>query len=171
MKIRLIFLILFVAGLATGCGAPAPVDASPSPANLSQAEITPYLTNTPPVQSTPTAQAQPTRTPLPTPSPTPFLYTVVENDTMIGIAFNFGITLDELMVANPTANPNALSIGTQLVIPLAEQFEGEDNPTQAGIERLPLQISPVNCYSVRSGGLWCFLLVTNQLDQYAENIS
>ena len=90
---------------------------------------------------------------------------------MIGIAFNFGITVDELMVANPTANPNILSIGTQLIIPLPEELQGEDSQAEALPELLPLQTSPVTCYPVRSGGVWCFWLVTNNLDQYAENIS
>jgi LysM repeat protein len=116
--------------------------------------------------TTPVSTEAPTPSPLPLPSPTPFMYTVVENDTMIGISSRFGITLDELQVANPDVNPNILSVGTQLIIPV--DFEDEE---EADEQVLPLTEGEMECYQVRSGGIWCYWMVTNSLDQPLENIS
>ncbi len=69
---------------------------------------------------TPNATVAATPTPLPTatPGPTPTVYTVVKGDTATRIAAKFGITVDQLIAANPQLkNPNRLAIGDQLVIP------------------------------------------------------
>jgi LysM repeat protein len=126
-------------------------------------QITPYRTATLPEPAVTTA---PTPSPLPLPSPTPLMYTVVENDTMIAIAARFGITLDELQVANPEVSPNLLSLGTQLVIPVS--FEDQD---QTAEPILSLGEGEVDCFPVRTGGVRCYWLVTNMLDQPVENIS
>lgn len=128
-------------------------------------KITPYLTATQPITTLAATQAS-TPTPPPLPSPTPFMYTVVENDTMIGIASRFGITLDELQVANPDVSPNFLSVGTQLVIPV--EFEDEETNDN---QLLPIEKGDVECHPVRSGGLWCYWLITNTLEEPIENIS
>jgi LysM repeat protein len=164
----LVFLMMVI-GLLTGCSQAAENEATVPPIPQSVSKITPYASRTPIVSLTPTALTAPTPTPPPLPTPTPFLYTVVENDTLIGIASTFGITLDELMVANPDANPNTLSIGTQLVIPL-DFDEGEESQS-ASVEVLSMQTSLAVCYPVRSGGLWCYWLIHNQYDQFVENIA
>ena len=94
------------------------------------------------------------------------MYTVVENDTLIAIAVRFGITLDELQVANPEANPNLLSLGTQLVIPVS--FEEQEESSSSGVA---LEAGEVECFTIRSGGVRCYLMVTNPLDDAVENIS
>jgi len=91
---------------------------------------------------------------------------------MIGIAIYFGITYDELSVANPEVNPNFLSVGTQLIIPLPQGETGENGGVEpAAPELLPLQTGEVICYPVRSGGVWCSLVVTNPLEISAENVA
>ncbi len=80
---------------------------SPSP--------TPTLTPTP--TSTPTPVPTPTPTPSPTPTPAPIAYTVVSGDTLLGIAGNFGITLDQLLAANNWTTPPPLLPNMVLVIP------------------------------------------------------
>jgi LysM repeat protein len=94
------------------------------------------------------------------------MYTVVQNDTMLAIASQFGITLDELQVANPEVSPNFLSIGTQLVIPLS--FDEEETAAE---QLLPIEEGEIECFQVRSGGLWCYWLVGNTLDHPVENIT
>jgi LysM repeat protein len=94
------------------------------------------------------------------------MYTVVQNDTMIAIASRFGITLDELQVANPEVSPNYLSVGTQLVIPL--KFDDEE---PAAEQLLPIEEGEIECFQIRSGGVWCYWLVGNTLEQPVENIS
>jgi LysM repeat protein len=58
--------------------------------------------------------------PAPTAAPTPasgFIYTVQPGDSFFRIARNFGVSLQALLAANPTATPNILFVGTRLLIP------------------------------------------------------
>jgi LysM repeat protein len=62
----------------------------------------------------------PTSTPVPTapPSPTPFSYVVASGDTMAAVARRFGVSMEELVAANPAIkNPNQIKIGDRLIIP------------------------------------------------------
>ncbi len=45
------------------------------------------------------------------------IYTIKSGDTFSKIAQQAGVSLSQLMAANPTANPNALQIGQKIVIP------------------------------------------------------
>jgi LysM repeat protein len=151
--LSLLFGLIFL-GLV-GC-ANNGMQANDAPA-ATAGQIIPYHTATPPV-TTLVVTTVPTPSPPPLPSPTP--------DTMIAIAARFGITLDELQVANPEVNPNFLSVGTQLVIPV-EFEEGGTTDDQL----LPIEEGNTECYQVRSGGVWCYWLLTNPLAQPVENIS
>lgn len=175
MHLRKMFLLMIVTSmLLIGCGSSDSASNSNTPMAGSQtpqtAVITPYTTRTPVIPPTATTQTEPTPTPPPRPTPTPYMYTVVTNDTMIGIASYFGITLDELMVANPDVSPNALSIGTQLIIPLELEDSGEDTGSETQAE-LVLDTAEVLCYPIRSGGAWCYWPVTNPYEQPVENLT
>ncbi len=64
------------------------------------------------------AAATPSAAPTPVPAPTPQLYTVAKGDTMSKIARKFGVTVEELLAANPQIkNPNKIDIGDELTIP------------------------------------------------------
>jgi LysM repeat protein len=128
-------------------------------------QITPYRTATQPMSTLAVTQA-PTPTPPPLPTPTPFMYTVVANDTMIAIASRFGITLDELQVANPEVSPNYLSVGTQLVIPI--KFDEEETAAE---QLLPIEEGEIECFQIHSGGVWCYWVVGNTLEHPVENIT
>lgn len=56
-------------------------------------------------------------TPTPTPTPAPIAYTVVSGDTLLGIAGNFGLSLDQLLAANNWTTPPPLMPNMVLVIP------------------------------------------------------
>lgn len=67
-------------------------------------------------------------------SPPPLLYAVQEGDTLGAIAQTYGVSVEDLIAANDLADPNVLSVGQTLVIPVA----GLHIPTSAP----PLDLSP-----------------------------
>lgn len=119
-----------------------------------------------------TATPSNTPTPIPPemeiihPTPTPFTYTVVQGDTLIGIAGRFGITPEELIIANPGVQAAALPVGTKLIIPASNATSPESLPTP-----IPPSIQPARCWTESDGGLWCFALVPNQYADTLENLS
>jgi LysM repeat protein len=157
--------ILLLLVLALPACSPTPT-ALPTSTALRDAVLTPYLP--PALTLTPTlAVTLPAPTETPAPTPTPFTYTVKKGDTMGGIAFNYGLSLDQLLAANPTVQPRMLSVGTVLVIPL----QGELPTAVPQPTALPLQTTASLCYSQADGGMWCFLSVTNDQAQAVESLS
>ena len=128
----------------------------------SLAPAVPYQTITP--SETPTVIPPLTGSILPT--PTPSTYTVVQGDTLNGIAGRYGVTLEALLASNPGIQPSALSVGTTLIIPTSNETPAEPTPTPA-----PLQVQQARCWPETDGGLWCFALVQNQYAETLENLS
>jgi len=80
---------------------------------------TPTLTDTATPTTMPTNTATPTRTPTPRPTPTPIppeVYTVQTGDTLLSIAADFGITVQELKTFNNLVTDNIVQ-GQALEIP------------------------------------------------------
>ena len=68
------------------------------------------------------------------PAPTPILYTIKKGDTLSKIAAAHGISVDELLAANPTIkDPNKIALGQQIVIPTP----GESLPDTVGGSAAP----------------------------------
>ncbi|GAB4461864.1 MAG: hypothetical protein Kow0070_20070 [Anaerolineales bacterium] len=127
--------------------------------------LLPYRTSTPAApQWTPPSLVS-AETPLPT--PTPFPYTVQQGETISSIALKFGVSIDELLAANPDVNPNVMSIGTVLQIPSRPQnLSGEATPTPA-----PFAVEQIACYPTANRGMWCFVLAHNDSPDFMENLS
>ncbi|HSL45764.1 MAG TPA: LysM peptidoglycan-binding domain-containing protein [Anaerolineales bacterium] len=126
--------------------------------------LVPFLTSTQSPSQTPEILIV-AETPLPT--PTPFTYTVQQGDTISSIALQFGVSIDDLVAANPDIPPNAMSIGQVINIPSnPENPSGEPTPTPA-----PFTIEQVECYITADTGMWCFVLVRNDLPDFMENVS
>lgn len=53
------------------------------------------------------------------------VYIVESGDTFYSIAIKFGVTVDELVAANPQTDPNMLSIGAEVTIPGLEGVQGK----------------------------------------------
>jgi LysM repeat protein len=107
----------------------------------------------------------PLQTPLPT--STPFTYSVKPGETISSIALQFGVSIDELLAANPEVSPNAMSIGTVLKVPSnPDNPSGEPTPTPA-----PLTVEQIECYPTADKGMWCFVLVHNDFPDFVENVS
>ena len=150
--------------------------------------------------STNTPTLQPSHTPLPsltptesptlaptntqTPTPAPVTWTVGKGEELMAIAFYYGITLDELLSANPSVTPNWMSVGTVLQIPVTPtplptatatptptntaQILQTQTATPSG--PLELQGEP-SCYQNPLGELNCLVLIKNQGEETLENPS
>lgn len=98
----------------------------------------------PPATIRPVETAGPTRT--------PFSHLIVEGDTLLGVALQYGVELNDLLLANPGVNPRFLTVGSALVVPLG----GAQGPVPTATPRA-VDLSSVNCIVAASGELWCFL--------------
>ncbi len=95
------------------------ITASPSPAR----RLSPVASPSPRTAATATAPSVPP-TIAPTPSPTRVTgtvpgqkYVVQPGDTLVAIAEEFGVTVQELIDANRLTNPDVLRVGQELIIP------------------------------------------------------
>ncbi len=65
------------------------------------------------------AIATPSPSPTIPPEPTPQVYVVAAGDSLGKIANKFGLTVDDLLAANPEIkNPNKISVGQEIIIPV-----------------------------------------------------
>lgn len=74
-----------------------------------------------------TPVATPTQTPLALPTSAPTTYTVKPGDTLSGIAAMFGVSVDDIVRVNNITDPNVLSDGQTLKIPMRSP---EGTPTE-----------------------------------------
>ncbi|MBU0512013.1 MAG: LysM domain-containing protein [Chloroflexi bacterium] len=158
---------LFLALMLSAC---AGENSAPPPPSPTVGQLTPYWTSTP----TPALQREasdssltpaPAATPLPT--PTPLIYNIVKDDTLTSVAFRNGISLEDLLSANPGIDPNFLTIGMSITIPTAEgSLISLPLPTP-----IPVTLHSPICYPTSDGGLWCLVLVENNQPHSVENIS
>ena len=63
----------------------------------------------------PTAAATPSAAATATPSGK--TYVMKPGDTLSAVAASFGVTIDQLLAANPGLNPNTIAVGTEIKIP------------------------------------------------------
>ena len=86
---------------------------------------------------------------------------------MSGIAFKFGVSVDELVVINPDVSPNSMSIGTELKIP-SNPTDPADASTSTPV---PATVEQIVCHPTVERGMWCFVLVHNDTQTMIENLS
>jgi LysM repeat protein len=122
--------------------------------------VTPRATSTP-VAWTPAATATPTAT------PTPIIYVVQAGDNLLGIAIQYGVTVEGLQEANAITDPRLLQIGQELVIPREEGLANQPTPTPTP---LPFQIANVGFYETPVGSLWCLGEVVNNTGAGIEQV-
>jgi LysM repeat protein len=76
---------------------------------------------------TPTTRPSSSIAPTPTPAPTPIIYIIKKGDFLNKVAAAHGITLEELMAANPDIkDPNKIVEGQRITIPSPSQAPPED---------------------------------------------
>jgi len=120
---------------------------------------------------TPSPTNAATVTPLPSATPTPRTHVVRAKEDLWGIALRYGLTLEDLLTANPTVDPRFLSIGANLNIPAPLYTPTPDAshpplPTPVGME-----LTVPDCYPAREGGLWCFTTAANRQEYSIEALS
>jgi LysM repeat protein len=154
------FSLLF---LLWGCSVPTEVLSTESTATLfpySSSSATP--TNT---HALPTVHSQPTMGP----TSTPFSHEVQKDDTLLGIAIRYGISLEDLLAANPGINPTILSIGQRIIIPGPEGDSASNFlPTATPI---PIPLSEVQCFPTATNHVWCIASLENRLGYPLEGVS
>jgi len=87
---------------------------------------------------------------------------------MSGIAFKFGVSLDDLVAANPDVSPNSMSIGTELKVPSSPAADATGASTSTLV---PAPVKQIQCYPTVERDMWCFVLVHNDTPDVIENIS
>ncbi len=175
MKTSLRLLRNFTAGLWCAIWVAA---CAPQPSQqIEPTSIPSSIPLTPFQRATPTATIKPgqlqqveTPTPIPSLSPTPMIYQIVANDTLSGIANRHNVGLNDLIAANPNIDPNFITVGMEIVIPVSENLNTaviapDNQPTP-----MPITLEKPVCYPIASDSLWCFVRLTNQQRDPLEHI-
>lgn len=126
--------------------------------------ILPSLTAT--LTATPTLLR--TATPLPSPTSTPRSHEVKIGETLGGIAWQYGVSLDSLLTMNPDVNVYAMSVGTNLLIPVETLPPTDRTPVPTMISML---VESLSCTAMEDDGIWCFAWVNNTMEYALENVS
>jgi LysM repeat protein len=111
----------------------------------------------------------PTPTFTPSPTPTPVIHIVASGDTLLGIALDYGVTVDALVRTNALDASAFLRIGQALIIPLEEGEEIAEDALQVPEGNVllptptpvPVTTAGVALYRTPVGGLWCMGEVLN----------
>jgi LysM repeat protein len=115
----------------------------------------------------------PTNTPGPT--PTPIVHIVQPGDTLLGIALQYNVTLEELYQVNGVLKPELLQIGQSIVIPepgsvgkpVGDSSGAVIAPTQSP---LPVKVEHAARFQTPVGSVWVLGEVFNPTDQPVENV-
>jgi LysM repeat protein len=141
---------------------PVPDTATPT----RQIRITLYNTPTPTLIP-PSPTLLPALPVTPAPSPTPFTHTIRRGDTLLLIAGRYGVSLADLRAANPEIDPNFLTIGSIVIIPI----DGDISTAEPTSTAAPVQLTDPICYLTVDGGAWCLASVENETGVPLENVS
>ncbi len=162
-------LCLLTVWVLAACAPAAPLFPTSTPRTVMPVTLTPYA-GLPPT-ATPSPTAGDTPTPLPTATPTPRLHTIRRGEDLFGIALFYGVTLQDLLTANPTVNPYALRVGDQVVVPAAQTTPTLDPRNPPSPTPVGLTLPRPDCYPTHDGGMWCFALLNNPQSFDVEGVS
>ena len=81
-----------------------------------------------------------TDTPEPEEEDRPIIHVVKAGDTLGNLSTFYDVPLDDLMAANGLTNPNILSVGQELIIPIGGLATATPPPTAAPVDVLPSPI-------------------------------
>lgn len=152
------FLGLFFVLLVTGCG--QVITLTPTPTALPTPTISITLAANAPAATATPAPYTPEPTPTPTMTPTPIVHAVRAGESLLSIATQYDITVNELQEANGILDPRTLQVGQQLIIPRPEESAAAAAAT-ATPTPLPLSIQNIYINNTTIGNLWVLGEVLN----------
>jgi len=110
--------------------------------------------------SKPASSLSPIGTPIPAgPTPTPFVHIIQQGETLLEIAFRYGVQFDDIVLVNPQIDPNLLRIGEEIRIPGSDGEPVEillPTPTP-----IPVQIKTLDCHESPTLAFICMVSITN----------
>ena len=160
----LAFLIIF---LISSCSLQSQIqipDSVNTPV-LSTATLKPTSTPSPTRTLFPTTALS--STPLPSPTSTPRSHEVKLGETLLGIAFQYNVSLDSIKKINPDVDPNSMKVGMTILIPAETVVPGNETPFPTAIT---LPITSLNCLPDSIKGVWCFGWVENITQSIMESV-
>lgn len=162
-----ILLCVFISMLS-GCTSQTLLPDSTATPERAPVALTPYIYSTLTPSINTTIPDSLTATPLPSPSPTPRSHTVTAGQTFGTIATQYGVSVDALRIANPEVDPNAIPLGTVLIIPYVSTDETAENilPTP-----IPIQLAQPDCYQDSEKRIICFVAAFNPLTTPVEGVT
>lgn len=152
--------------LLAGCSGQIITRTTPTPTLTATVVIAQAVTPRP--TSTP-APYTPAPTDTPTVTPTPFIYTLKSGDTLLGLAIEYGTSLQAIQDANGITDPRGLLVGQQIIIP-REVESGAGTPT-ATATPVPFSVENMTFNYTPIGGLWGFGEVHNTTGADLEQAS
>jgi murein DD-endopeptidase MepM/ murein hydrolase activator NlpD len=161
-------ILLTVALMA--CGAVVTPQSTPGPSPTG----TPLPGQSPRFGPTGTIPALPLAdTATPTVSPTPIVYVVQRGDTLLGIAMEYGVSVEAIQRANGIEDPRFLRVGQELIIPTGEE-ETTGGPSGGLLlptpTPIPFNVQGVACYETPVSSLWCLGEVVNTVAAPVINV-
>ena len=162
-KSHLCLSVVLVLSLLAACSS---VEKQHTP--LPTATLRSFSSNTP--TSKPVSSLTPIGTSIPAgPTPTPFVHIIQQGETLLEIAFRYGVQFDNIVLINPEIDPNLLRIGEEIRIPGPE---GEPIdillPTPTPI---PVQLKTLGCYESPSLAYVCMVSITNTEEFMVAGVS
>jgi LysM repeat protein len=124
---------------------------------------TPLPADTPTSRPSATAPlTPPPATATATVTPTPIVHVVQSGDTLLSIAFDYGVNLQALQTVNGIDNPQFLQVGQELVIPTDE----EETESAPGLllptpTPIPFRLEGIALHETPVGSLWCMGEIVN----------
>lgn len=168
--------ILIMALILTSCGPKPAIPAILPPEPSRTHTLVPSATPT--FLPSPSHTASPSPSPTPTATPEPVTFKVGQNDDMFSVALYFGVSLEALKTANPEVIPNAMGIGTELIIPITPTpgvgtvtAPGSGTPATVKLTPVPASAYKSDCYRDAMNAVYCFSLIENESDEALENVS
>lgn len=160
---RIILLFLVAVSVLSAC-----VTLEPSSTEAPTQPLLSFHTRTPP--SAPRQDfSTPVRRTTPQPSPTPLVHLIQEGDTLLGISIRYGVSLEDLLIANTGIDPGFLSIDQEIIIPGPE---GEPvgvllpSPTPMLVE-----IGRPQCFRAVPDDLLCITKISNDTGEMIEGMT